>query len=61
MLRGPASILFGNVEPGGVVNLVTKQPLDTPFAEVNAQVGSYGLLSPSVDVTGPLNEQGSLR
>ncbi len=61
VLRGPASILFGNVEPGGVVNLVTKQPLDTPFAEVTAQVGSYGLLRPSVDVTGPLNEQGSLR
>ncbi|MEL6603107.1 MAG: TonB-dependent siderophore receptor [Cyanobacteria bacterium J06614_10] len=61
VLRGPASVLFGNVEPGGVINLVTKQPLDDPFAEATAQVGSYGLLRPTVDVTGPLNEQGSVR
>ncbi|MEM1255024.1 MAG: TonB-dependent siderophore receptor [Cyanobacteria bacterium P01_H01_bin.21] len=61
VLRGPASILFGNVEPGGVVNLVTKQPLDTPFGEVTAQIGSYGLLRPTVDVTGPINESGSAR
>ncbi|MEO0767813.1 MAG: TonB-dependent siderophore receptor [Cyanobacteria bacterium J06649_4] len=61
VLRGPASILFGNVEPGGVINLVTKQPLAEPFAEVTAQIGSYGLLRPTVDVTGPLNEQGSVR
>ncbi|MGD1949580.1 MAG: TonB-dependent siderophore receptor [Leptolyngbyaceae cyanobacterium] len=61
VLRGPASILFGNVEPGGVVNLVTKQPLDTPFGEFTAQIGSYGLLRPTLDVTGPVNESGSAR
>ena len=61
ILRGPASILFGNVEPGGVVNLVTKQPLDTTFGEFTAQVGSYGLLRPTVDLTGPINESGSAR
>ena len=31
VLKGPASILYGRVEPGGMVNLVTKQPLDTPY------------------------------
>ena len=61
VLRGPASILFGNVEPGGVVNLVTKQPLDTPFGEVTAQVGSYEFFRPTLDVTDALNESGSIR
>lgn len=30
VLKGPAAILFGRIEPGGLVNLVTKRPLDTP-------------------------------
>ncbi|MEM9483705.1 MAG: TonB-dependent siderophore receptor [Cyanobacteria bacterium P01_F01_bin.116] len=60
VLRGPASILFGNIEPGGVINLVTKQPLDTQFSEITAQIGSYGLIRPTLDVTGP-NESGNAR
>ena len=61
VLRGPASILYGNVEPGGIINLVTKQPLDTPFAEVTTQIGSYGFFRPTLDVTGPLDAEGNIR
>ncbi|MEM6433017.1 MAG: TonB-dependent siderophore receptor [Cyanobacteria bacterium P01_D01_bin.115] len=61
VLRGPASILYGNVEPGGVINLVTKQPLDTPFAEMTTQIGSYGLFRPTLDVKGPLDAEGNIR
>ncbi|MEO0739275.1 MAG: TonB-dependent siderophore receptor [Cyanobacteria bacterium J06649_12] len=61
VLRGPASILYGNVEPGCLVNVTTKQPLDTQFGEFTAQVGSYGFLRPTVDVTGPVNESGTVR
>ena len=31
VLKGPAAILYGMVEPGGMVNVVTKQPLATPY------------------------------
>jgi iron complex outermembrane recepter protein len=31
VLRGPASILYGAVEPGGVINRVTRQPLSEPY------------------------------
>ncbi|MBE9157004.1 TonB-dependent siderophore receptor [Nodosilinea sp. LEGE 06152] len=55
VLRGPASVLFGNTEPGGIVNLVTKQPLDEPFYGLEFQAGSYGFIRPTVDLTGPLN------
>ncbi|NEQ46640.1 MAG: TonB-dependent siderophore receptor [Leptolyngbya sp. SIOISBB] len=61
VLRGPASILFGNVEPGGVINLVTKQPLATPAAELATQFGSEGFVRPRLDVTGPLNQSGTVR
>ncbi|TVQ12816.1 MAG: TonB-dependent siderophore receptor [Leptolyngbya sp. DLM2.Bin27] len=56
VLRGPASILFGNTEPGGIINLVTKRPLAEPFYGLDIQAGSYGLIRSTVDLTGPLND-----
>ena len=55
VLKGPASILYGALEPGGVVNYVTKKPLMAPRYEVMQQVGSYQLLRTTLDATGPLN------
>lgn len=57
VLRGPASILFGNIEPGGVINLVTKEPLSEPFYNLELQAGSFGLLRPQVDISGPLSDR----
>ncbi|WPF89209.1 TonB-dependent siderophore receptor [Cyanobacterium aponinum AL20118] len=58
VLKGPASILFGVVEPGGVINLVTKKPLKQPFYEAQLQVGNRGLIRPSFDISGPFNPDG---
>ncbi|MEO0376192.1 MAG: TonB-dependent siderophore receptor [Cyanobacteria bacterium P01_A01_bin.17] len=61
VLRGPASILYGEVQPGGVINLVTKQPLAEPFYEAKLQAGNRGLISPSLDISGPLTSDSRLR
>ncbi len=61
VLKGPAAILFGNIEPGGAINLVSEQPEDEFAVEVATQVGSYGLIRPTFDVTGPVNSSGSIR
>lgn len=61
VLKGPSSVLYGQTEPGGIVNLVAKQPLSEPFYEMKFQVGSFGFIRPSVDLTGPLTEDASLR
>ncbi|MDV3351207.1 TonB-dependent receptor [Leptothoe sp. LEGE 181152] len=58
VLRGPASAQFGQIGPGGAVNVVTKKPLETPFAEAEFQIGNNGLLRPRVDVSGPLSDNG---
>ncbi|WP_292872494.1 TonB-dependent receptor plug domain-containing protein [Nostoc sp. LPT] len=42
VLKGPASILFRAVEPGGIINVVTKQPLSEPYYKLGFDVGSYG-------------------
>lgn len=60
VLKGPASVLYGNLEPGGVVNLVTKKPLSEPYYSAELPVGSYGFFRPNIDLSGPLNEDKTL-
>ncbi|WP_104545161.1 TonB-dependent siderophore receptor [Chroococcidiopsis sp. TS-821] len=55
VLKGPASVLYGNLEPGGVVNVVTRQPQADPAYTIGTVVGSFGLVRPSIDLTGPLD------
>jgi len=59
-IRGPASILFGQTPPGGIVNVVTKKPLDTPYNEVFVQTGNYGRAQVGFDFSGPLNNEKTL-
>ena len=56
VLKGSASALYGRFEPGGVVNFVTKKPLDKPFAEVGALYGSFDQLRLTGDVSLPLSK-----
>lgn len=56
VLSGPASVLFGRTSPGGVVNVVTKQPLRDPFYAVNATIGSFDFYRGAIDLSGPLND-----
>lgn len=60
VLKGPAAVLFGEVQPGGVINLVTKQPLSEEYYDVQAQFGNRDLIRPSIDISGPLTEDGNL-
>jgi iron complex outermembrane receptor protein len=56
VLRGPASVLFGFGNPGGTINLVTKQPLSDPFYAVEASIGNYDFYRGAIDLSGPLND-----
>ncbi|MEM9244588.1 MAG: TonB-dependent siderophore receptor [Cyanobacteria bacterium P01_F01_bin.153] len=61
VLKGPASILVGSAEPGGVINLVTEEPLAEPRYEISFRGGNRSLVEPSIDFTGPLTEDGRIR
>ena len=61
VLKGPASVLYGNVEPGGVINFVTKQPLADPFYQANLSIGTYSFYRPSFDLSGSLTPDQKLR
>jgi iron complex outermembrane receptor protein len=54
ILKGPASVVTGAIEPGGIINYVTKKPLNEPNYTLGFEVGNYGRYQPSIDLTGPL-------
>jgi iron complex outermembrane receptor protein len=60
VLKGPSSALFGNASPGGVINRVTKKPLDQTANSVSFSTGSFNTLRALADFTGPLTEDKSL-
>jgi iron complex outermembrane receptor protein len=61
ILKGPASLLYGNLDPGGTVHLFTKQPLDRFYLAPDLTIGSYDFYRGSVDVTGPVDAGKRLR
>ncbi len=68
-IRGPTATLFGRADPGGLVNVVTKQPLAEPLYEAALQGGTgffgdgsrYRDVRATVDSGGPVDEQGRIR
>lgn len=60
ILRGPASVLYGQSAPGGIVNQVGKRPQETPSGELNLDLGNHARRQASVDLTGALDADGTL-
>jgi iron complex outermembrane receptor protein len=56
IVKGPSSVLYGRMEPGGFVNVVTKKPQEVFHAGLQQQVGNFGLARTSVDVGGPVDD-----
>ncbi|RKF17607.1 TonB-dependent siderophore receptor [Altericroceibacterium spongiae] len=61
VLRGPASVLYGQNAPGGLVNMITKRPTDTPLYEVAVQGGSFDRIQGQFDLGGPVSKDVSVR
>ncbi len=57
ILKGGAAILYGNVAPGGVLNMVTKKPKFDFGGEVSMRAGSFNLLKPAFDIYGPISKK----
>lgn len=60
VIKGPASALFANTDPGGTVNTVTKKPLDEARKSINFATGSFNTNRLTADFTGPMNENKTL-
>lgn len=55
ILKGSTALLYGNVAPGGILNMVTKTPNFRTGGEISMQAGSFNFYKPSADVYGTFN------
>ncbi|WP_107770555.1 TonB-dependent siderophore receptor [Campylobacter concisus] len=58
VLKGPASLLYGAQEPGGIINMVTKKPKYDFANEIWAGIGNRNYWNTGFDTTGPIAESG---
>ncbi|OLF51611.1 TonB-dependent siderophore receptor [Pseudomonas chlororaphis] len=58
LLRGPASSVYGQTPPGGLIDMVSRRPEATNSNEVQLQIGSYQRKQISFDSTGPIDDEG---
>ncbi|KAF3889907.1 MULTISPECIES: TonB-dependent siderophore receptor [Nostocales] len=55
ILKGPSAVLYGQAEPGGIVNLVSKKPLSMPYYAADFIAGNYDFYRANLDLSGPLD------
>jgi len=58
ILRGPASSVYGQTPPGGLVDAVSRRPQAESSHEVQVQVGNYQHKQISFDSTGKIDDEG---
>jgi iron complex outermembrane receptor protein len=58
ILRGPTSVLYGQIAPGGLINMVQRRPGESPAGEVRLTAGSYGRMQAQGYATGQLDPAG---
>jgi iron complex outermembrane receptor protein len=56
VLKGPASVLYGRSEPGGIINLITKEPLGAPRYVLEQQFGSFNYYRTQWDLSAPIDQ-----
>nr|WP_224794077.1 TonB-dependent siderophore receptor [Pseudomonas fluorescens] len=57
VLKGPSSVLYGQNQPGGLINLVSKRPTTEQRSQVKLGTGSYNRVNGAIDSSGPLDDQ----
>ncbi|OUS32029.1 hypothetical protein A9Q99_01745 [Gammaproteobacteria bacterium 45_16_T64] len=60
VLKGPASVQFGVNSPGGIVNVITKKPLEEAQRSVKVRLDEYGKRELLADITGATNSTGNV-
>lgn len=55
VLKGPVGLLYGDNEPGGMINIVTAKPKATFGGQVGTRFGSWGQMGANARVTGPID------
>ena len=60
VLKGPSSGLYGASDPGGIINMISKRPQDTPHYSVEGSIGNFNRYEGAFDIGGPVDKSGEL-
>ncbi len=56
IFKGPTSVLYGAMPPGGMVNMIAKTPQEEASTKVDVATGSRNLMRASIDTTGQIGD-----
>ncbi|TMV21900.1 TonB-dependent siderophore receptor [Rhizobium sp. Td3] len=57
VLKGPVSVMYGAASAAGIVNRISKLPLDEAHHEIELQYGTIGRKQAAFDIGGPINDE----
>lgn len=60
MVHGPASVLYGQVNPGGLINMTSKRPTAQAIHEIQLSTGNQHFGEAAFDFGGRLNDENTL-
>lgn len=60
VVKGPAAVLYGRIQPGGLINITTKRPLPQLAGALEQQFGSYDFYRTLWDVNAPITSDQTL-
>ena len=70
LVKGPMSVLYGQIQPGGFVNIISKKPQDKPAYSADLRLNTYvsryrsifdaNGVTGSIDATGPIDADGNI-
>ncbi|WP_371348597.1 TonB-dependent siderophore receptor [Ancylobacter sp. IITR112] len=60
VVRGPASVLYGQGNPGGLLDFISKRPTFTNFGEVQVEAGSFDRYVGRFDIGGVLPDNADI-
>lgn len=58
VIRGPSSVLYGQIAPGGLVNAITKRPTKETIREVEGEIGTNDRFQGAFDLSGAVDPTG---
>ncbi|WP_395369806.1 TonB-dependent siderophore receptor [Komagataeibacter diospyri] len=61
VVNGPASVMYGQTTPGGMLGITLKKPTQTPLRQVSLGFGNWGRYEATFDVSDKITKSGSVR
>lgn len=60
-INGPASVMYGQTAPGGMIAMSLKKPTETPLHQVSVGFGNWGRYEATADVSDKITKSGNVR